>query len=285
MTRRVQRPGPYGIPAPPRMLRHRDLPAMERQRREQRRRGRRRRDSDGRVLVPEVGFDHRRGRDARSVRCDTPAAKIRFVGHGEKNQAVRTGVPPSCEVGVFDSELERGVRGLGRLEARGKIRAAQNVELAGQIRVALVVRGHGVERTHSGDTPSTTPPGRLSHETPDVVDLRMYRCHLSGLRDRNLSGVEGPPVLDCYLNMPGQAVLADRQEEQTEKAEGKAHDGEHDGVARHHLDDGRLFGDDPCASPEGNVPVRGDDAGVGDADVADRVQDHGGSRRRWRGEG
>lgn len=138
--RRPEAINPRGV-APGATLRHGDLPAGERQLGEECQIGGR--DSDGGVLAADVGFDHRGARQAGGEGAVAPVEERQLVRDGQEDQAVGAGVPRRHDVGMFDGELEGGVCGLGCLEARGEIGAAENVELAGRIKVALAVRCHG----------------------------------------------------------------------------------------------------------------------------------------------
>jgi hypothetical protein len=82
----------------------------------------------GRQAVAEVGLVEPDQSQARRRRVVAEPTERRLISGGEQDESVGFDVPVDGRAGVFDRELERGVRGLTCLGPGGKIGAGDQIE-------------------------------------------------------------------------------------------------------------------------------------------------------------
>jgi hypothetical protein len=107
----------------------------------------------GRQAVAEVRLVEPDQSQARRRRVVAEPTERRLISCGEQDEGVGFGVPVGGRAGMFDRELERGVRGLTCLGPGGKIGAGDQIEAGA---ASLAVRHE------------STVAGRRKH--PSTVD-------------------------------------------------------------------------------------------------------------------
>ena len=83
------------------------------------------------------GYDRVRGFFPGTDAVGAPE-KVVFVWDDDDHDVVRVLIPPTDEVGLFETELESGVSYLCGLEANGKIGTGDDVELLGLVSLGVV---------------------------------------------------------------------------------------------------------------------------------------------------